>query len=154
MTRKSGSTTTQEQSKMTLQGETQTRSLLSLENCLMRTGLLFSRSLTVEEAQVWKDFLSSYPSLAIEYAFENWQRNGHYFPKPAQILELIRAYSIEHRSDYVHRYEHHGEGYSAADVILLWKIFHEKYPDPLTKSLTYEQRQDLIDELDRRKAAA
>jgi len=143
-----------EQNRMTLQGETQTRSLQSLENCLTRTGLLFSRSLTVEEAQVWKDFLSSYPSSAIEYAFENWQRNGHYFPKPAQILELIRAYHVEHRSDYVERYEHHGEGYNEADVIALMKLYREKYPVKLTRYLTYEQRQDLIDELDRRKATA
>jgi len=39
-----------------------------------------------------------------------------------------------------------------ADVILLWKIFHEKYPDLLKNPLTPEQRADLIDELDRRKA--
>jgi len=38
-----------------LQAETQSRSLQSLENCLTRTALLFSRVLTVEEALVWKD---------------------------------------------------------------------------------------------------
>lgn len=144
---------TQDQNKMNLQGETQSRSLQSLENCLTRTALLYSRVLTVEEAQVWKDFLASYPSEAIEFAFENWQRNGHFFPKPAAILELIRAYSLQHRNAERIVYEHHGTGYGESDVLSLWKIFQEKYLKPLTKRLSYEQRADLIDELDRRRKA-
>jgi len=102
---------------------------------------------------VWKDFLASYSSAAIEFAFENWQRNGHYFPKPAQILELIRAYHVEHRETQTPRYEHHGEGYGEGDVIALMKLFREKYPSP-RRRLTYEERQDLIDELDRRRDMA
>ena len=143
-----------DQSKMTLQGETQSRSLQSLEACLTRTALLFSRSLTPEEAQVWKDFLASYPSLAIDWAFENWQRNGHYFPKPAQILELIRAYHVEHKETSPPRYEHHGEGFGEGDVLALWKIYQEKYPHPPSRRLTYEQRQDLVDEIERRRKVA
>lgn len=145
--------TNQDQSRMNLQGETRTRSLESLENCLTRTALLFSRTLTVEEAQVWKDFLASYSSAAIEYAFENWQRNGHFFPKPAAILELIRAFHLHNRQAQPTRYEHHGEGYGEGDMLVLWKMFMKKYPKPLNRRLTEGERAQLLKELDARKAA-
>src|SRR6266851_10277169 len=144
MIRRNGSMKTQDQNKMSLQGETQTRSQQSLENCLMRTALLFSRVLTVEEAQVWKDFLATYSSEAIEYAFENWQRNGHFFPKPAQILELIRAYHVQHRSDYVQHYEHHGEGYGETDVLILWKMYQAMSAQVGGRKLTKKEKAALM----------
>ncbi len=140
-----------DQSRMILQGETQTTSQQSLENCLTRTALLFSRVLTVEEIQVWKGFLETYSASAIEYAFENWQRNGHFFPKPAQILELIRAYHIQHRSDYVQHYEHHGEGYGETDVLILWKMYQAMSAQVGGRKLTKKEKAALMDELDKKR---
>ena len=139
------------QNKMTLQGETQTRSLQSLENCLMRTGLLFSRSLTVEEAQVWKDFLVTYSPEAIEYAFENWQRNGKFFPKPADILELIRAYRITKRVKPRTTYEHHGEGYNESDILYLFKRMVALKASLPNRQLTDGEINSLLDDLDKKR---
>jgi len=134
---------------MALQVETQSRSLQSLENCLTRTALLFSRVLTVEEAQVWKDFLASYPSGAIEYAFENWQRNGKFFPKPADILELIRAYHIDHREKI--SYDHQGEGYGENDLLYLWKRFVSLKASLPNRALTDAEINSLLDDLDEKR---
>lgn len=144
--------TIQDQSRMTLHGETQPTSQRSLEACLTRTALLFSKTLTVDEGQVWKEFLATYSSAAIEYAFENWQRNGRFFPKPADILELIRAFYVAQRDTY-QAADYGGGGYGSADCLALWKLFHEKYPKPVGRPLTREERKALIDELDRRKQA-
>lgn len=80
--------------------ETITPSQKSLEDCLMRTALLFSRSLAAPEIEVWKQFLESYSQKAIEYAFENWQRNGRFFPKPKEILELVNAFKLSNTIEF------------------------------------------------------
>lgn len=89
------------QSTVPLQGETQTPSESSLANCLMRTSLLFSRVLTAEEGAAWKTFLSPYSSKAIEWAFEEFQKSHHYFPKPKEILDLVEEFKIQKRVPFV-----------------------------------------------------
>ena len=44
---------------------------------------------------MWGKALSSFEQSAIDGAFENWLRNGKFFPRPAEIVELATAYTIE-----------------------------------------------------------
>lgn len=114
---------------------------------------VFNRELTEADYDLWGKILAPYPPEAIDYAFDNWGRNGKQWPKPSNILELIGAWNLSKRSETKTTYEHHGTGYGENDVTALWKLFREKYPNQ-KKRLTYEQRQDLIDELDARRKSA
>ena len=62
------------------------------EEQLNKTCLLFSRTLDPAEIEVWRKFLEPIPPGPIVYAFENWQRNGRFFPKPKDILELVEVF--------------------------------------------------------------
>lgn len=78
------------------------------QRCLLVVGFLqqlalpsmFNRELTEQDYELWQKLLCSYPQKAIEYAFENWGRNGKQFPKPANILELIGAWSISNKDEF------------------------------------------------------
>lgn len=113
--------------------------------------------LTDEEIENWHRDLSGYQVEAIEYAFDCFRRSGLFFPVPAQIIDLCQTWEppLKYRPgcDAVCK-ERHGKGYDDADLLALWKLYAEWYPKPLEKKLSYEQRQDLIDELDRRKSVA
>jgi hypothetical protein len=84
----------QNQSKMNLQGETETPSLQSLANNLSRTALLFSKVLHPEVIEGWKSFLGTYSPKAIDWAFDQWNQSGRYFPKPKEILDLISQFKV------------------------------------------------------------
>jgi hypothetical protein len=84
--------------------------------------LLFSRTLEPEEWEAWRGFLESQPSSAVEWAFDSWQRNGRFFPKPKDILELVAMYEDAKRPATFVRYEHHGQGYGEGDFLALWKM--------------------------------
>lgn len=60
---------------------------------------MFNRELTEEDYEMWKKFLEPYPLPSIEYAFDNWVRNGKLWPKPANILELIGVWGLAHSTD-------------------------------------------------------
>jgi len=83
-----------------LHGQIETPSMQSLANCLGRTALLFSRQLTTDEGKVWMDLVGIYSSKAIEFAFENWQRNGRFFPKPKEIIDLCESYKQSQLVEY------------------------------------------------------
>ena len=64
------------------------------KDALSKTMLLFSRSLEPEEWEVWRGFLDHLPTQPVELAFQNWQRNGRFFPKPKDILDLVETYKV------------------------------------------------------------
>jgi hypothetical protein len=66
----------------------------SLDDLLTNTALLFGRTLTEEEGEIWKNVMKEIPATVLVPAFENWQRNGRFFPKPKDILELVEAYKV------------------------------------------------------------
>ena len=68
--------------------------LKSLDELLTETALLFGRTLTPEEGGIWKTMMASVSAQARNYAFGNWQRNGHFFPKPKDILDEVAAFKI------------------------------------------------------------
>lgn len=64
----------------------------SIDEKLTKTALLFSRTVSPEEFEIWEQCLDHQPMPAIDYAFDAWQRNGRWFPKPADILQLIAVW--------------------------------------------------------------
>lgn len=80
--------------------EQQRRSLLVvgyLQNLALPS--MFNRELTEQDYELWQQLLKPYPLKAIEFAFENWGRNGKQFPKPANILELIGAWRLSQNTE-------------------------------------------------------
>jgi hypothetical protein len=63
------------------------------ENSLTTTAKVFSKDFTAKEYKLWTGILSDYSDTAVEWAFENWQRSGKFFPKPAELLELLHTFS-------------------------------------------------------------
>lgn len=96
------------------------------EEQLNRTCLLFGRVLDPSEIEIWRKFLQAIPKNAVLYAFENWQRNGRFFPKPKDILDLVDTYTAGKAPAMFTRYEHHGQGYGGGDMLALWKIVSAK----------------------------
>ena len=58
----------------------------------MTTAKLFGRDVTASEYKLWTGILRDYQDNCIEWAFDTWNRNGKFFPKPAEILELIHSF--------------------------------------------------------------
>jgi hypothetical protein len=85
---------TNSQNQIPLNGEITQPSLAYLEHCLTRTALLFSKTLTATEGQAWKEFLIPFSQKAVEWAFDQWQRNGRFFPKPKEIIELCQTFKL------------------------------------------------------------
>ena len=71
------------------------------EEQLNKTCLLYTRTLDPSEIEVWRKFLECEPPQAVVAAFENWQRNGRYFPRPHDILELVAAYKVERQKQFI-----------------------------------------------------
>jgi hypothetical protein len=90
---------------------------------LQRAANLFGKDMTESETEVWADILNGVSQDACEYAFENWFRNGKFFPRPANILELVQTYASnqprEVCDDACKR--RHGRGYDTNDLLWLWK---------------------------------
>jgi hypothetical protein len=84
-----------------IQNEQQSRSLL-IAGYLQKFSLpsLFNRELTEGDYHMWDKLLCNYPLKAIDYAFENWERNGKVFPKPANILELIGVWTLSNKTKF------------------------------------------------------
>jgi len=61
---------------------------------------VFNRELTEADYALWEKLLAPYPLNAIEYAFDNWGRNGKAWPKPANILELIGAWNLSNKVEF------------------------------------------------------
>jgi hypothetical protein len=61
---------------------------------------IFNRELTTADFEQWDRLLSPYSVPAIEYAFDNWGRNGGKFPLPKDIIGLIDAYSNTNASTF------------------------------------------------------
>lgn len=61
---------------------------------------MFNRELTEQDYELWQKLLKPYPLKAIEYAFENWGRNGKQFPRPANILELIGVWALANKPKF------------------------------------------------------
>lgn len=82
---------------------------------------LFGKQLDDEEGQFWAQFLKPFPLAEVRYAFDNWNRNAKFFPKPKDIGDLCEAYRLSlaeqqtpigcHRCLWTGYYETKREGY-------------------------------------------
>lgn len=120
----------------------------SAAECLRKAAVLFSKTLTPELVEIWAHVLKDYSPQAIEYAFENWMRNGEYFPKPVNIEELCKAYMGEVRYRPIH-FEHHGKGYGENDIKILWQIWVAKATE-LKRPLTLEEKEACWNEMNKK----
>jgi hypothetical protein len=112
-----------------------------------KMALFWSKELTEELMQAWEEILKNCSVAECEYACEHWLRNGHYWPKPADLLELVSVYRDGNRYLRGERYEHHGTGYGETEVQLLWKLFSRRR-ERLQGPLGNEDTKILLDELD------
>lgn len=70
----------------------------SAKQALLKTcQAMFSKDLTEEETAFWANLLQSIEVEALRFAFDNWNRSGRFFPKPAEILELVEAFNLSKR---------------------------------------------------------
>ena len=75
-------------SKISVQSSTD--SLETAGKWLIVTASIMGKDLTEAEALVWKKLLAPYPAAKIDHAFRKHVENEVFFPKPAEILGLIR----------------------------------------------------------------
>lgn len=114
---------------------------------LTKTGQLFSRVLTTEEFEIWKGIIGNLPRSALNYAFDNWQRNGRFFPKPKDILDLVAAYDLSRTPTGGPRFSEHGQGYNEGDILALWKLVSAKSIRE-NRKLTEAEIWELLDQID------
>lgn len=111
------------------------------------TAELFSKDLTATELGIWTSILQRHNDAAVEWACSNWVRNGKFFPKPSEILELIHAFESSQSQPQKCEPEcqrRHGKGYHTNDVTWLFK----RYTAEL-KTNPQVKLSDLMDELDK-----
>lgn len=62
---------------------------------------MFAKDLDEGELKFWRDFMGGYSIAELRFAFENWQRNGRFFPKPKDIAEQCEAYRVGEVSKHI-----------------------------------------------------
>jgi hypothetical protein len=84
------------------------------------------KDLTREEVDRWVMDLSGYRQEAIEFAFDNWRRNGNFFPVPSDILSLCDAWMPKEQGARGCSKEcksRHGKGYGENDVLFMMREY-------------------------------
>jgi hypothetical protein len=54
---------------------------------------MFGREILPEEPRLWRKIFGSERVEKLEWAFDEYMRIGKYFPRPADIVELLAVYS-------------------------------------------------------------
>ena len=107
---------------------------------------IFGKELGAEETKTWTVVLRACSDSSIVWAFESWSRNGKFFPKPSEILELVQAFNVSQLQPNKCAPEcqrRHGKGYHTNDVNWLFKAYLVQLKtNPKVKVA------DLMDELD------
>lgn len=107
-------------------GRTQ-RSLSGLAmRALETTSEIFGKELGPNEMKIWTNILRGCSDSSIEWAFDSWSRNGKFFPKPSEIIELIQAFNFTQTRPQQCEPEcqqRHGKGYHGNDVVWLFKRY-------------------------------
>ena len=115
---------------------------------LAKVALLLTKELSEEFLEMWDQILLPYSVDEVDYAVEYWLRNGQFFPKPAQLLQVIRTYRDGNRYLKSQRYPGHGQGYGETDVDVLWNLFKARR-EKLKRPMGEEDTAILLDELDK-----
>lgn len=65
----------------------------TVDNCLKDMNRTWPvKELTAEEIEHWHQDLSPFPAAGIKWAFDNWRRNGRFFPVYGDILDQCVAW--------------------------------------------------------------
>jgi hypothetical protein len=110
-----------------------------------------NKELLTEEIQHWHADLGPFTAQAIEYAFECWRRNGHFFPVYGDIIDLCIAFepiSTTRRGCSIECRERHGKGYNENDVAKLFKLYETRMSQ-LSRPMTDAEIDKLLDDLDK-----
>ncbi len=106
--------------------------------------------LTEAEIEHWHRDLGGYPITAIEFAFDNWRRNGHFFPVYADVIQLCESFLPPQQRVNKCAPEceaQHGRGYGWNDMLKLWEM-HDAKREEVGRKLTAEEWDVLLDLLD------
>jgi hypothetical protein len=122
---------------------------------VLQTSLnLFSKELTEAETNFWLMLMDEWSVNEMRYAFDNWNRNGRFFPKPKDIIEQIEAYRLSVKGKYGHPTcdaqcrERHDKGYGAEDMLWLYNRYLAKKDSMPNRPMNDTEIDGLLDELD------
>lgn len=93
---------------------------------------MFAKELTDEEVRVWSDFLREFSMGELRFAFDNWTRNGRFFPKPRDIADQCEAFRITQKNQLGYPdcddlcKSQHWKGYGINDVKWVLKHYLEE----------------------------
>lgn len=108
--------------------------------------------LTPEEYEHWHRDLNAFPLEAIEYAFDSWRRNGHFFPVYVDIIEICQSWNPPEQVSTARCssdcQERHWKGYGWPDILKLWKL-HERKRAELNRPLEPHEWETLLCEVDK-----
>ena len=147
--------------KASAQGEimTPSRVLDAIDNCLKDMARTYpQKTLEPEEIEHWHQDLSPFPVKAIEWAFDNWRRNGRFFPVYGDILDLCVAWAPAEKVGYTkcdaQCRERHRRGYGEVDVKILNELVVSKVKaaDRLRQNrLTDAEIEEILDQVDKKR---
>jgi hypothetical protein len=106
--------------------------------------------LSEAEIEHWHRDLNDFRMEAIEYAFDNWRRNGRFFPVYADIIELCEQWEPtegKKSSCSAECKARHWKGYGWPDIHKLSKLFMAKRGE-LKRPLTENEFEMLLDAVD------
>lgn len=120
------------------------RVLQMLVQMAARVGKPFSEA----RMQQLHDDLAHYPVEAIDWALDSWSRNSKVLPALADLLQLLRTWSVENVLQQQCEPEcqaRHGKGYGTNDLMWLWKA-RQKSATKWTP-LLYDLALDTLDQI-------
>lgn len=108
-----------------------------------------NKVLSAEEIGRWQADLEPYLMEAVEWAFDNWRRNGHFFPVPGDIIDQCDAWTpaIQQGLCAPECKARHGKGLWENDIVWLWKAFSKKRAE-VDRALTEDEKQEVLAALD------
>ena len=114
------------------------------------------KELSAEEIARWEKDLSDYRLEAIEWAFDNWRRNGNWFPVPSDIISLCDSWMPAEqvaRGCTKECKERHHKGYGETDVLKIWNLFNAKRAQ-VNRELTTPEWEAIFVEVDKVRGGA
>lgn len=111
-----------------------------------------------EEIEHWHQDLGRFPIRAIDAAFDNWRKNGRFFPHYGAILDQCIAWQPADKSEYApgcskECRSRHGRGYNQFDMLKMFKMYVAKRTE-VDRLVNNQEVLALFDELDKLRGRA
>ena len=115
------------------------------------------KELNPEEIARWEQDLGGYPLQAIDWAFDNWRRNGRFFPVPGDIIDICETWEVQVNTSNgcsgMDCKARHGKGYGENDVLYLWHEWSKKRT-ALNRELLPSEVEEVMAQLDKVRGGA